>query len=46
VLGDRDVNTPMPWTAYAGMEEKDLVAIYAYLLTVKPIHNEIARAKK
>jgi hypothetical protein len=36
-----DVNTPMPWTSYAGMEEKDLSAIFAYLQTVRPIHNVV-----
>jgi len=36
-------NTPMPWLAYAGMREKDLAAIYAYLHQVKPIHNAVER---
>jgi mono/diheme cytochrome c family protein len=36
-----DFNTPMPWLAYSRMREKDLAAIYAYLKTVKPIHNEV-----
>jgi mono/diheme cytochrome c family protein len=35
------LNTPMPWLAFAGMRESDLAAIYAYLRTVKPIHNEV-----
>jgi mono/diheme cytochrome c family protein len=34
-------NTPMPWLSYAGMREKDLDAIYAYLRTVKPIRQEV-----
>lgn len=36
-----ELNTPMPWLAYARMKEKDLAAIYAYLRTVKPIHNAV-----
>jgi hypothetical protein len=40
-VGEREANTPMPWTAYAGMEEKDLSAIFAYLHTLKPIHNAV-----
>ncbi|MCB1137740.1 MAG: c-type cytochrome [Leptospiraceae bacterium] len=34
-------NTYMPWTMYAGMEEDDLRAIYAYLKTVKPVSNSV-----
>jgi hypothetical protein len=33
--------TPMPWTMYAGMKEKDLAAIYAYLKSLKPQENEV-----
>jgi mono/diheme cytochrome c family protein len=36
-------NTTMPWTMYAGMKEEDLKAIYAYLKTVKPIHNSVEK---
>jgi mono/diheme cytochrome c family protein len=42
-VGKGEFNTPMPWLAYAGMREKDLAAIYAYLKTVKPIHNVVTR---
>jgi mono/diheme cytochrome c family protein len=35
--------TPMPWLAYAGMRERDLSAIFAYLQTVKPIHNKVKK---
>ena len=35
------LNTPMPWTAFAGMRESDLSAIYAYLRSLKPIHHKI-----
>ncbi len=30
-------NTSMPWAQYAGISEKDLGAIYAYLQTIKPV---------
>lgn len=33
--------TIMPWTMYSNMTEKDLTAIYNYLMTVKPINNKI-----
>lgn len=33
--------TPMPWLAFAGMQERDLSAIYAYLHSVKPIRHNI-----
>jgi mono/diheme cytochrome c family protein len=34
---DAGFNTLMPWTMYAGMEEQDLKAIYAYLRTLTPV---------
>jgi cytochrome c2 len=34
-------NTPMPWAAFAGMREKDLNDIYAYLRSLKPIPHRI-----
>lgn len=34
-----DLNSPMPWTMYAGMTEEDLGAIYGYLKTLKPVKN-------
>jgi mono/diheme cytochrome c family protein len=40
-VGPGEKNTPMPWLSYAGMREKDLSAIYAYLQTVKPIHQVV-----
>ena len=36
-----DYNTPMPMTSFAGMTDHDLAAIYAYLRTVKAVHNEV-----
>ncbi len=35
-LAKGELNSPMPWTMYAGMSREDLQAIYAYLKTVKP----------
>jgi cytochrome c553 len=42
-LAAGDFNTPMPWLTYAHMREKDLAAIYAYLRSLKPIHNVVIR---
>jgi mono/diheme cytochrome c family protein len=41
-----ELNTPMPWTMYAGMKEKDLAALFAYLNTVKQIDNQVVRIEK
>ena len=35
------LNTPMPWVMYAGMDTSDLRSIYAYLRTLKPISNKV-----
>ena len=40
---ERRQNTPMPWTAYAGMTREDLAAIYAALRAQKPIVNRVNR---
>jgi len=45
-VGKNDVNTPMPWTMYAGMKDSDLEAIYAYLKSIEPIKNEVVRVRK
>ena len=37
------LNTPMPWSMYAGMKEQDLQAIYAYLKSIKPIKHQVLR---
>jgi mono/diheme cytochrome c family protein len=34
-------NTHMAWTAYAGMTDRDLGAIYDYLKTIPPIENHV-----
>jgi mono/diheme cytochrome c family protein len=39
------INTPMPWTMYAGMKASDLEAIYSYLKSIKPINNEVVRVE-
>lgn len=36
LLAKKELNSPMPWTMYAGMSREDLQAIYAYLKTIKP----------
>lgn len=41
-----DLNTPMPWNMYAGMKEKDLEAIFAYLRNLEPIKHEVNRFEK
>jgi mono/diheme cytochrome c family protein len=43
MLNPRDVNTPMPWTMYAGMKEKDIEAIFTYLSTIKPIEHHVTK---
>lgn len=34
-------NTSMPWTAFAGMTDEDLGAIYAWLMTQAPVVNPV-----
>lgn len=46
VMGPEDLNTPMPWVMYAGMNEKDLEAIYAYLTSVKTLSNKVVKMEK
>jgi hypothetical protein len=38
-----EFNTVMPWTMYAGMSEEDIGAIYDYLMSIKPVRNEVVR---
>ncbi len=40
VSGD-DPQTVMPWTMYAGMDSTDLLAIFKYLKTLKPVKNKV-----
>jgi hypothetical protein len=44
-LQSNDMQTIMPWTAYAGMTDKDLAAIYTYLKTVPAISNKVVKFK-
>lgn len=37
-----ELQTPMPWSMYAGMTDADLGAIYDYLRTVKPVSTQPA----
>ncbi len=43
VVQKGEMNTPMPWTMYAGMTQADLEAIYHYLRSVKPIQNRVIK---
>jgi len=36
-------NTVMPMTSFAGMTDEDLGAVYSYLRTLLPVHNEVVR---
>ncbi len=37
------MQTPMPWVAFSGMDSTDLGAIYAYLHSLKPVKNKVVR---
>ncbi|WP_017258792.1 c-type cytochrome [Pedobacter arcticus] len=41
VVGLSVNNTPMPWSMYTGMKNKDLEAIYAYLKNLNPKDNKV-----
>jgi hypothetical protein len=45
VLQQGELQSIMPWTMYAGMDSTDLVSMYRYLMTLKPVHNPIAKTK-
>lgn len=40
-VGTRPLNPPMPWWNFRDMTDEDLKAIFAYLLTVKPVHHRV-----
>ena len=42
-VGQKDFNTPMPWTMYAGMTAEDLAAIFKYLKSCKPVVNKVVK---
>lgn len=37
----RDILPPMPWTSVGAMTDEDITAVYAYLRSIKPIHNRV-----
>ena len=37
----KDLQTIMPWWEYGKLSDGDLVSIYAYLKTVKPVNNQV-----
>jgi hypothetical protein len=43
VVSPQDPNSIMPWTMYANMREQDLIAIYTYLKSVKPVSNTVSK---
>lgn len=44
-VGARALNPPMPWWVYRNMSDDDLKSIFAYLRTVKPIHNRVENSE-
>jgi mono/diheme cytochrome c family protein len=42
-VAQHDFNTVMPWGQYAGMEESDLKAIFAYLKSLQPVPHKVIR---
>lgn len=45
-VGEPPVNTVMPWTAYAGMTDPDLGALYDYLRSLPPVSRVVERAAR
>ncbi len=43
VVAPDEFQTVMPWMMYAGLEDKDLEAIYAYIMTVPPVDHQVDR---
>ena len=37
----RPIQPPMPWMAYANLDDEDLRAVFAYLTSLPPIRNEV-----
>ena len=42
--GSRQLLPPMPWQDFTNMSDQELKAIYAYLKSIKPIHNVVPAA--
>lgn len=38
-----EFQTPMPWTMYSDMKTEDLVAIFNYLQSIKPVQNQVEK---
>jgi hypothetical protein len=41
VVGTRELNETMPWSALSNMTDEDLTAMFAYLKTLKPIRHRV-----
>jgi mono/diheme cytochrome c family protein len=37
---------PMPWTVYRNMTDEDLRSVYAYLMTLKPVRNNVRESPR
>jgi mono/diheme cytochrome c family protein len=37
----REILPPMPWFNYGMMTDEDLKAVYAFLRTIRPVHNQV-----
>ena len=37
----RPIQPPMPWPALSKMTDDDLKAVFAYLRTIPPVHNQV-----
>ena len=37
----RDILPPMPWQAFGQMPDSDLKAVWAYLRSIPPVHNQV-----
>jgi mono/diheme cytochrome c family protein len=40
----RPIQPPMPWMWIGKMSDEDLKSVYAYLRTIKPVHNQVPDA--
>lgn len=40
-IGARKINQIMPWHTYRGMTDEDIVAIFTYLRTLKPVRHHV-----
>ena len=37
----KDLRKPMPWLEYSRLTNEQLIAIYAYLMSIKPVNNKV-----